>query len=113
MKRFQVPDEFMMLPLGGDPAGFERDPGEVSHPFLAHRIDAFTDLEAFKERMDVYLRGLRETKAAPGQERALDAGLPEHEAELDRRARGIPDHRDVVEWFRKTADELGTEYPLR
>ena len=112
MKRFQVPDEFMMLPLGGDPAGFERDPGEVSHPFLAHRIDAFTDLEAFKERMDVYLRGLRETKPAPGQERVLDAGLPEHEAELDRRARGIPDHRDRVEWFRKTADELGTEYPL-
>ena len=34
------------------------------------------------------------------------------EAELDRRARGIPDHRDLVEWFRKTADELGTEYPL-
>ena len=62
--------------------------------------------------MDVYRRGLRESKPAPGQERVLYAGLPEHEAEVDRRARGIPYHPDVVEWFRKTADELGAEQPL-
>jgi LDH2 family malate/lactate/ureidoglycolate dehydrogenase len=137
MQESPVPDEFMMLPLGGtrelgshkgyglavmvdilsgllggDPAGFEREPGDVSHHFLAYRVDAFSDLEGFKDRMDAYLRGLRETKPAPGQERVLYAGLPEHEAELDRRARGIPYHPDVVEWFRKTADELGAEHQL-
>ena len=137
MHESPVPDEFLMLPLGGtreigshkgyglavmvdilsgllggDPAGFEREPGDISHHFLAYRVDAFSDLEGFKDRMDVYLRGLRETKPAPGQERVLYAGLPEHEAEVDRRARGIPYHPDVVEWFRKTADELGSEHPL-
>ncbi len=137
MEESPVPDDLMMLPLGstrelgshkgyglavmvdilsgllgGDPAGFERDPGDVSHHFLAYRIDAFSDLEGFKDHMDEYLRGLRETKPAPGQERVLYAGLPEHEAELDRRARGIPYHPEVVEWFRKTAGELGVEHRL-
>ncbi len=137
MEESAVPDDFLMLPLGstrelgshkgyglavmvdilsgllgGDAAGFERDPGDVSHHFLAYRIDAFTDLEGFKDRMDLYLRGLRETRPAPGEERVLYAGLPEHEAEIDRRARGIPYHPDVVEWFRKTADELGAEHKL-
>ncbi len=137
MEESPVPKEFLMLPLGatrelgshkgyglavmvdvlsgllgGDPPGFEREPGDVSHHFLAYRIDAFTDLEGFKDRMDVYLRGLRETKPAPGHERVLYAGLPEHEAELARRASGIPYHPDVVDWFRKTADDLGVEHRL-
>jgi LDH2 family malate/lactate/ureidoglycolate dehydrogenase len=137
MEESPVPDEFLMLPLGGtrelgshkgyglavmvdilsgllggDPAGFERPPGEVSHHFLAYRVDAFTDLEGFKDRMDVYLRGLRATKPAPGEERVLYAGLPEHETELERRARGIPYHPEVIEWFRKTAQELGAEHRL-
>jgi LDH2 family malate/lactate/ureidoglycolate dehydrogenase len=137
MEESAVPDEFLMLPLGGtreigshkgyglavmvdilsgllggDPAGFERQPGDVSHHFLAYRVDAFTDLEEFKDRMDAYLRGLRNTKTAPGQERVLYAGLPEHEAELERRERGIPYHPEVVEWFRKTAGELGVEHSL-
>lgn len=137
MEESPVPDEFLMLPLGatrelgshkgyglavmvdilsgllgGDPAGFEREPGDVSHHFLAYRIDAFGDLDEFKDHMDVYLRGLRETKPAPGQERVLYAGLPEHEAEQDRRARGIPYHPDVIDWFRKTAQELGAEHQL-
>ena len=79
MQEFPVPDEPMMLPLagtretgshqgyglsvmmgilsgllGGDPAGFECVRGGVSHHSLAYRIDAFTDLESFRNRMDVY-----------------------------------------------------------
>lgn len=137
MEESPVPDEFLMLPLGGtrelgshkgfslamlvdilsgvlggDPAGFERPPGDTSHHFLAYRIDAFTDVEEFKDRMDAYLRGLRATKAAPGEERVIYAGVLEHEAEVDRRANGIPYHPEVVEWFRKIAAELGAEPSL-
>lgn len=134
MEETPVPEEFLMLPLGGtreigshkgyglavavdiltgllggDPPGFQRKPGHVSHHFAAYRIDAFTDVEDFKTRMDAFMKGLRECPPAPGEERVLYAGLREHEIEAERRARGIPYHPDVVDWLRKTAAELGVE----
>jgi LDH2 family malate/lactate/ureidoglycolate dehydrogenase len=137
MEEAPVPDEFMMLPagatrelgshkgyglavlvdilsglLGGDPAGFLRQPADVSHHFLAYRVDAFTELEPFKAAMDAFMKGLRETPPAPGAERVLYAGLEEHETESERREHGVPYHRDVVDWFRKTADEVGAVHRL-
>lgn len=137
MEECAVPDEFLMLPLGatreigshkgyglavavdilsgllgGDLAGFRRQWGDVSHHFLAYRIDAFTDVEVFKDGMDDFMRALRETAPAPGCERVLYAGLPEHEIEAERRTRGIPYHPDVVDWLRKTAAELGASHRL-
>ena len=61
----------------------------------------------FKEAMDRFLRTLRNTPSAPGQDRVLFPGLPEAEAELDRRANGIPLHQDVVTWLRDLCGELG------
>jgi L-2-hydroxycarboxylate dehydrogenase (NAD+) len=132
-----VPDEFHMLPsggtreggshkgyslavmvdilcgvLGGDPPGFLRARGDVSHHFVAYRIDAFCDPDLFAAHMAQFLRGLRETPPAPGHDRVLYAGLPEHETELDRRARGIPYHPEVIEYFRNLAAELGVEHCL-
>ena len=34
---------------------------------------------------------------------------PEHEAELDRKANGIPYHPEVIEWFKHITAELGIE----
>ena len=65
----------------------------------AYNVSAFTDVNTFKDNMDRMLRTLRETKPAPGHDRVLYPGLSEHEAVLDRRANGIPLHREVVEWF--------------
>ena len=62
--------------------------------------------------MDVFLKGLRETPPAPGEERVLYAGLPEHEIEAERRQRGIPYHPKVIQWFRRTAEELGVVHRL-
>jgi LDH2 family malate/lactate/ureidoglycolate dehydrogenase len=98
--------------LGGDPAGFLRKPADVSHHFLAYRIDAFDDPADFKRRMDELLRGLRETRPAPGYERVLYPGLPEHEALAERSRRGIPYHPQVIDWFRKSAAELKLDVPL-
>jgi L-2-hydroxycarboxylate dehydrogenase (NAD+) len=131
MKEADVPESFLMLPLGatreigshkgyslavmvdilsgvlsGTGPGFLAGPN-VSHHFLAYRVDAFTDLDAFKRDMDTYLRGLRETPPAPGHERVLYAGLPDHEEEVDRRVRGIPYHPDVIAYYRDLAAELG------
>ncbi|MEL7157164.1 MAG: Ldh family oxidoreductase, partial [Actinomycetota bacterium] len=132
-----VPDEFHMLPSGGtrdggshkgyslavmvdilcgvlagNPPGFLRPPGDVSHHFIAYRIDAFCDEAPFIEHMSTFLRGLRETPTAPGHDRVLYAGLAEHETEQERRERGIPYHPDVVDYFVALADELGVAHRL-
>ena len=98
--------------LGGDPPGFVRARGDVSHHFIAYRIDAFCDPDTFADHMATFLRGLRNTPPAPGHHRVVYAGLPEHETELDRRARGIPYHPDVVDYFRNLAADHGVAHRL-
>ncbi|MDA1010101.1 MAG: Ldh family oxidoreductase [Chloroflexi bacterium] len=125
-----VPEKFMMLPLGGTReigshkgyglavmveilcgflsgthGGPHRRSGSAYH-FIAYNIEAFTDLDEFKTDLDEYLRSLRESKTAPGHERVLYAGLPEHEEEEVRRERGIPYHPEVIEWFQGITSEL-------
>lgn len=131
MEDADVPDEFLMLPLGatreiGSHKGYSlavmvdilsgvlagTGPGflagaNVSHHFLAYRVDAFTDVAQFKQSMDSYLRGLRETPPAPGHDRVVYAGLPDYEEEQERSVRGIPYHPDVVAYYRGLAAELG------
>ena len=128
-----IPDPFLMLPLGGTReigshkgyglavmvevltsllsggAGGPDRRARQAHHLLAYRIDAFTDVEQFKDDMDVYLRRLRDAKTAPGEERVYYAGLPEHEEEAARRELGIPYHPEVVEWFHGILAELGLE----
>jgi LDH2 family malate/lactate/ureidoglycolate dehydrogenase len=132
-----VPEDFFMLPTGGtrdggshkgyslavmvdilcgvlagDPPGFLRPRAEVSHHFLAYKIDAFCDPEEFATHMEEFLRGLRETPPADGHDRVLYAGLAEHETELERRRHGIPYHPDVVQYFIDTATEHGVDHQL-
>ncbi|MSQ08712.1 MAG: Ldh family oxidoreductase [Dehalococcoidia bacterium] len=80
--------------------------GQMSHFVAAYSIEAFTDTKKFKKDMDAFLRYLRETPPAPGQDRVYYAGLPEHEEEQVRRRDGIPLHREVVEWFDSITAEL-------
>ncbi len=126
-----VPDKYMMLPFGGTReigshkgyslavmveilcgvlSGGGTPPirhGGVSHHFLAYKIEAFTDVDLFKDDLDAYLKVLRECPCAPGQDRVMYAGLPEHEEEIERLRRGIPYHPEVIEWFRGITAELG------
>ncbi|MBI4202512.1 MAG: Ldh family oxidoreductase [Chloroflexi bacterium] len=74
--------------------------------FAAYDISAFTDLDTFKDTMDQMLQKLRETKPAPGHDRVLYPGLSEYEAELDRKAHGIPLHKEVIQWFNDTTSEF-------
>ena len=136
MDETQVPAQFMMLPLGGtreigSHKGFGlsmmveilcgvlsgtgggpfRRKG-VSHFFMAIDISKFADVDVFKKDMDDYLRALLECKPAPGESRVMYPGIPEHEAELDRRERGIPYHPEVIQWFTKTAADLSVDHDL-
>jgi LDH2 family malate/lactate/ureidoglycolate dehydrogenase len=83
-------------------------PGNGSkNQFAAYRIEAFTDLDRFKDTMDEMLRTLRTSAPAPGQERVYYPGLLEAEELAHRRAHGIPLHREVLEWFGECTRELG------
>ena len=86
------------------PSGWLGD--EQGSPFMKPEVDRF------KELMDDFLRTLRETPPAPGHERVFYPGLPEWEAERDRRANGIPLHKEVVQWFRDISSELGIAHTL-
>lgn len=134
MDEREIPENFVMLPLGGtreigshkgyglavmievlssvlagQGAGPHRRGGQAHH-FIAYKIDAFTDLDTFKDDMDAYLHTLRESQPAPGEERVWYAGLPEHEEEIERRERGIPYHPEVIDWFEQVTKELGLEF---
>ena len=74
--------------------------------FAAYDIAAFTDVDTFKDNMDDMLRTLRTTRPAPGHDRVLYPGLSEHEEVMERRANGIPFHREVVDWFDTISAEL-------
>ena len=83
-------------------------PGSGSkNQFAAYHIEAFTDVEQFKDTMDAMLRTLRTAKPIAGQERVLYPGLSEAEEVEHRRASGIPLHREVLEWFGQCTTELG------
>ena len=136
MAEADVPDRFLMLPLGGTReigshkgfglsmlvevlcsaltgtgAGPHRRQG-TAHYFMAYNVAAFTEIDTFKADMDAYLRSILDCRPAPGEERVVYPGVPEHEAEVDRSAHGIPYHPEVIEWFNGVMGELGVASPF-
>jgi len=86
--------------------------GGARHMVAAYSIDAFTDVQEFKELMDEWMQGLKDTPPAPGHDRVLVPGQPEFEAELERKELGIPLHTEVIEWFKDISRELEIPYLL-
>ncbi len=101
-----MPEVLATMLSGVAPTMVDPSTGGSKHYFAAYNIAAFTDVERFKENMDRMLRTLRETKPAAGHDRVLYPGLSEYEEERDRRANGIPLHKEVVEWFGDITGEL-------
>jgi L-2-hydroxycarboxylate dehydrogenase (NAD+) len=99
--------EILATLLGGAvPSMLDPSSGSKTH-FAAYRIDAFTDLEQYMHTMDNMLEALRTAQPAKGHERVLYPGLSEHEAVLERRAKGIPLHKEVIQWFDQATEALG------
>ena len=103
--------EIMCGLLGATGAGPNRE-GGASHHFIAYNIEAFTDLDGFKDDMDTYMKEIREPPPIPGADRVLYAGLPEHEEEIERNENGIPYHPEVIDWFRGITGELNIDWRL-
>ena len=71
----------------------------------------FMGLDTFKKTSGDILRGLRESKKAPGAERIYTAGEKEHDAWMDRKDKGVPVGESIQKEFIQLRDELGlTQY---
>jgi LDH2 family malate/lactate/ureidoglycolate dehydrogenase len=91
---------------GSLPAMLEPTP-LMRHAFIALDIAAFTEPDAFLDTMDRMLEELLETPSAPGHPAVIYPGWPESQCEEERRAHGIPLHREVIAWFDQVTGELG------
>lgn len=90
---------------GALPIMLDRQSGAKGH-FAAYDIAAFTDVPVFKQHLDQMLKHLRTAKPSPDHDRVLYPGLLEHEKLQERRASGIPLHREVITWFNGITEEL-------
>ena len=70
-------------------------------------------VDEFKERMDWYLREMEATPPAPGYDRVMTPGLEEAEMEVERGAKGIPLHTEVVGWLESICKELNIPLDFR
>ena len=112
---FAAMAEIMAPILSGMGAGFfmPTTPRTImGHYVQAIKIDGFIDPEKFKDDMDDFLGGLKNTKPAPGHKRVVYAGLPEAEEIEIRQRDGIPYHREVIEWFESIKAELDLGFDL-
>jgi L-2-hydroxycarboxylate dehydrogenase (NAD+) len=87
-----VPPFVNFLPVGSDLPG-----KGIGHFFGAMRIDAFRSVEDFKKHMDQWIHRFRTAATIAGQERVLIPGDPERVMEIERKKRGIPLLKPVVE----------------
>jgi len=98
--------------LSGAGYGAVRDTNTVAHSVIAYNIEAFIDVNIFKNMMDQWMETLKSTPPAPGNDRVLVAGQLEWEAEQDRTVNGIPLHTDVITWFRNTCIDMSIPFVL-
>jgi LDH2 family malate/lactate/ureidoglycolate dehydrogenase len=88
------------------------EPARVAHSFLALDLASFTELAAFKARMDAYIDEIKASKKAKGSEVIYLPGEPEHLRVQERKAKGIPLHPKVAEELRAIGKDLGVAIEL-
>jgi LDH2 family malate/lactate/ureidoglycolate dehydrogenase len=85
---------------------------ELGHSFLAIRIDAFVEVEAFKRQVGEICRSLRASKKAPGAERIWTPGEKEYEISLFRKDKGVPFNDPLKKSFLAVKAKLGLPHAL-
>ena len=77
----------------------------LGHFFFVINPEFFMGLDTFKKTTGDILRGLRESKKAPGCDRIYTAGEKEHDAWLDRKDKGVPIGEAIQKEFIALRDE--------
>ncbi len=87
-------------------------PAGTGHFFSATRVDGFRPLEEFKAEMDEYIRILRNTPKAEGEDRVWVAGEKEWELTEKHEREGVPLYYKVVDNLRVIGDDIGPRFDL-
>ena len=82
----------------------------LGHFFFVINPEFFMGLDTFEHTTGGILRGLRDSKKAPGAERIYTAGEKEHLAWLDRKDKGVPVGESIQKEFIALRDELNLPY---
>jgi LDH2 family malate/lactate/ureidoglycolate dehydrogenase len=90
----------------------DAEPAGIGHSFMAIDLAAFTDVAAFKARMDAYIDEIKSSKKARGSEVIYLPGEPEHLRAQERTEKGIPLQVKVAEELRAIGKELGVPLDL-
>jgi len=85
----------------------DAEPAGIGHSFMAIDLAAFTDVAAFKTRMDAYVDEIKSSKKARGFEMIYVPGEPEHLRAQERKEKGIPLQTKVVEELQMIGKDLG------
>lgn len=83
------------------------DPAGTAHSFMAIALSAFTEVAAFKARMDAYIDEIKSSKKAKGSDVIYVAGEPEHLKMEERMANGIPLQAKVAAELSALGKDLG------
>ncbi|NQW01027.1 MAG: Ldh family oxidoreductase [Rhodospirillales bacterium] len=76
---------------------------------IAVSVEAFCDVDAFKEAVDQVIVDIRSSPTLPGFDSIRLPGERAHSVRLDNEARGIPVHGALLEKLHVLADSLGVE----
>lgn len=104
---------FMKMLSGMDEQG-NKIKYHLGHFFIAIDTEAFMGLPTFQKTAGDILRALRNSAKAPGQDRIYTAGEKEYLAWLERKDKGVPLNKAVMEDFRavKQLLKLSTNLPF-
>ncbi len=102
-----VPPNLAYLPLPEEQVG-----KGMGHFFGAWRVDAFMPAEAFKARMDRWIKIFRNAKPVPGK-KVLIPGDIEREAEERIAREGISILPAIQKEVKELADKLGIEFEVK
>lgn len=90
-----------------------RVPARIGHFFAAVRIDAFREIDAFKQDMDQLLGAMRDSPKAEGEERIYIHGEKEFEKAELAETQGVPLSDVTVRSLISTGNEDGVPFDLR
>ncbi|MBI4640331.1 MAG: Ldh family oxidoreductase [Candidatus Tectomicrobia bacterium] len=98
--------------LSGGGFAMIRERGNARHFVSAYNVANFIPVDEFKQMMDDFLRSLASTPPAPGYDRVVYPGQLEAEEAAERQTKGIPLHKEVIQWLEDISKELSLPFIL-